>query len=151
MDIGDMNAQQFAKHLQRLRAKRRSAMRKTKVKAIRRSGVTPAQRRIILEKTAGRCHICGGVIDGQWHADHVLAHSTGGAHSVDNYLPAHAVCNNYRWHYTADEFQLILKLGVMVRTMVELGRNPGPAIAKIFVRHERRRVGRTKAGQGIVR
>ena len=151
MEIGDMTAEQFAKHLQRLRTKRRSAMRKSKMKLIVRSGVTPAQRRIIFAKTAGRCHICGGLIDGQWHADHVLAHSTGGAHSVDNYLPAHAVCNNYRWHYTADEFQLILKLGVMVRTLVELGRNPGPAVAEVFVRNERRRVGRTKAGKSEIR
>jgi hypothetical protein len=28
-----------------------------------------------------------------------LAHSTGGKHRVDNYLAAHSVCNNYRWHY----------------------------------------------------
>ena len=29
---------------------------------------------------------------------------------MDNYLPAHATCNNYRWDYTAAEFQEILKL-----------------------------------------
>jgi hypothetical protein len=144
MEIGDMTAEQFAKHLQRLRVKRRSAMRKTKMKLIVRSGVTPAQRRIIFAKTAGRCHICGGMIDGQWHADHVLAHSTGGAHSVDNYLPSHSVCNNYRWHYSAEEFQLILKLGVMVRTMVEKGVRPGPDIAEAFVKHEGKRIGRTR-------
>jgi 5-methylcytosine-specific restriction endonuclease McrA len=104
MEIGDMTAEQFAKHLQRLRAKRRSAMRKTEMKLIVRSGVTPAQRRIIFAKTGARCHICGGKIDGQWQADHVLAHSAGGEHAEENFLPAHAVCNNYRWHYSARNF-----------------------------------------------
>ena len=29
---------------------------------------------------------------------------------MHNYLAAHAICNNYRWNYGAEEFQLILKL-----------------------------------------
>lgn len=32
--------------------------------------------------------------------------------SADNFLPAHSTCNNYRWDYLAEEFELILKLGV---------------------------------------
>lgn len=67
--------------------------------------LTTAQRNEVLEKTAGRCHICGGEIHGSWSADHVLAHSAGGGNTADNYLPAHGLCNNYRWDYLPEEFQ----------------------------------------------
>ena len=94
----------------------------------RRASLSNLQRARVLAKTGGRCHICGGLIAGGWQADHVLAHSGGGGHSEDNYLPAHALCNNYRWDYSAEEFQLILKFGVWARTQVEtdkpLGRHP---------------------------
>lgn len=70
-------------------------------------------------KTGGPCHICGGLIDGRWQADHVLAYSGGGGHAADNYLPAHELCSIYRWDYLAEEFQEILKLGVWARTQIE--------------------------------
>ena len=73
-----------------------------------------------------------------------LAHSTGGAHSVDNYLPAHSICNNYRWHYDAEEFQWILKLGVWLRTQIEKGTTIGQEVGQKFCDHERRRAGRRK-------
>jgi len=140
----DTTAKQFAKHLQTLRSKRRKAVKEGKANSPGRARLTSAQRRSILSKTGARCHICGGPIEGKWQADHVLAHSAGGGHTEDNFLPAHSVCNNYRWHYSAEEFQLILKLGVMVRTMVEKGVGPGPDIAEAFVKHEGRRIGRTR-------
>ena len=61
-----------------------------------------------------------------------MAHSAGGSHSVDNYLPAHAACNNYRWDYLPEEFQLILKLGVWARTEIERQTPVGLSIAKAF-------------------
>ncbi len=84
-----------------------------------RRGLSKKSRAVILEKTGGRCHICGGKIEDYWEADHVLAHSGGGEHSTDNYLPAHWVCNNYRWDYLPEEFQEILRLGVWLRTQIE--------------------------------
>jgi hypothetical protein len=77
-------------------------------------------------------------------ADHVLARSTGGKHAVDNYLAAHSICNNYRWHYDAEEFQWILKLGVWMRTQIEKGTPLGLVAGQKFCRHERRRSGRRK-------
>ena len=148
MDVDEMTPAQFAQHLRRLRAKRKRAVAKSRERGAKRSSLTPSQRQRILAKTAGRCHICGGKIVGKWQADHVLAHSAGGVHAEDNYLPAHPFCNNYRWHYTAEEFQLILKLGVMVRTMIELGKSPGLEIAEIFVRKERQRAMRLAGGRG---
>jgi hypothetical protein len=63
---------------------------------------------------------------------------------LDNYLPAHATCNNYRWDYTGAEFQEILKLGVCARTQVERGTGIGREIAARFSGHEVRRLARRK-------
>jgi 5-methylcytosine-specific restriction endonuclease McrA len=74
----------------------------------RRRSLSAAERSMILEKTDGLCHICGGKIVSMT-ADHVLAHSTGAGESTAdrfrNYLPAHGLCNNYRWDYSQEEFQ----------------------------------------------
>jgi hypothetical protein len=75
-------------------------------------------------------------------ADHLLAHSAGGTHDVDNYLPAHSICNNYRWDYLPEEFQYILKLGVWAKTQIERGTTVGNDVAISFAGHEARRVKR---------
>jgi len=117
----------------------KSANRRPRAQRLSRS-----ERDAILAKTGGKCHICGGDIAGPWNADHVLAHSAGGEHAVGNYLPAHGVCNNYRWDYLADEFQLILKLGVWARTQIEKGTAVGRDVAEGFAKHESRRIARRK-------
>src|SRR3546814_3581972 len=82
-------------------------------------------------------HSCGGTIsEPTWHADPVFPHSSGGAHSVDNYLPAHAVCNNYRWDYTPDEYQLILKLGVWLKGEILRETSIGKQAAEKFVKKQ---------------
>jgi hypothetical protein len=45
-------------------------------------------------------------IPADWQADHVLAHGRGGEASCENYLPAHKLCNTYRWDYLPEEFQM---------------------------------------------
>ena len=69
-------------------------------------------------------------------ADHISAHSTGGEHNINNFLPACSVCNNYRWHYSAEEIQIILKLGVWARTKIITEKVLGREIAIRFVKHE---------------
>lgn len=108
----------------------------------RRRPLTKADRKLIFEKTDGRCHLCGGTIEGAWDADHVLAHSGGGRHAVDNYLPAHKLCNNYRWHYSVEEFQWILKVGVWARTQIGDQTALGEKMAAAFFAYEQRRIGR---------
>ena len=89
---------------------------------VRRMRLTAKERSAVFAKTAGRCHICGGSVAGEaWQADHVLAHSAGGVHSADNYLPAHSLCNNYRWDYLQRRG---VSLGVKDRRM---GANPDGA------------------------
>lgn len=139
------DAESFAAELRRLRAARRDGVAASNIKARRRIPLTKAQRAEVLRKAGGRCHICGGAIGGSdWEADHVFAHCTGGTHSLDNYLPAHSICNNYRWYYGTQEFQWILKLGVWLRTQIETKKKIGLEAAKHFITHERRRARRRK-------
>ena len=107
--------------------------------------LTATERTEILRKTGAKCHICGGDIRGPWNADHVMAHSAGGKNSTDNYLPAHSTCNNYRWDYLTEELELILKLGVWVRTQVEKGTIVGRGIEQRFSAYEVTRISRRKS------
>jgi hypothetical protein len=141
--FSDVNA--FAVALRELHAQRRGRVISGRSGRAGRAVLTKADRGKVLGKTGGRCHICGGTINADdWQADHILAHSTGGVHSVENYLPAHSICNNYRWHYAAEEFQWIIKLGVWLRTQIERGMPIGRAAGQKFCEHERRRAVRRK-------
>ena len=119
-----------------LRVRRREIKAGSRESVAKRAALTNTQRDQILAKTCGRCHICGGLISGIWHADHVIPHSSGGAHAVDNYLPAHNVCNTYRWDYTPDEYQLILKLGVWLKGEILRETTLGQASAERFVKKQ---------------
>lgn len=92
---------------------------------VARKSLTPAQRKIVRAKTAGRCHVCGGLLGRRWVADHVLAHCRGGDCEVDNFLPACAICNRMRWHYKPGRVRRILALGIYmakeIRDRTELG------------------------------
>lgn len=125
--------------LRQLREERKELHRRP-----RRFGLSATQRKEILQKTDAKCHICGGDIEGEWHADHILAHSAGGKHSVNNYLPAHALCNNYRWDYLPEEFEIIMKLGVWARTEVEKGTKVGKLIEEKYTAYDNRRTARRK-------
>ena len=135
----------FANYLHELRDHRENLKSALKSEdRQRRKPLSPSEREEILLKTEGRCHVCGGLIDGPWQADHVFAHSGGGEHSVDNYLAAHQTCNNYRWDYLPDEFQEILRMGVWLRTQIERLTPAGRSAGEAFLRHERQRVSRRK-------
>lgn len=68
----------FARHLRQLRLQRRKRKEVTRATRPARKLLSVSERKQILAKTAGRCHICGGNIGKlAWHADHVLAHSAG--------------------------------------------------------------------------
>ena len=119
--MASKNADRLAARLKRLRMLRQESRASLLADNPKRRSLSKAERELIFQKTAGRCHICGGRIKAneQWQADHVIAHAHGGKHAVENYLPAHALCNNYRWFSSPEEFQWILKLGVWIRTQIE--------------------------------
>ncbi len=81
------SAERLTKQLTALRSARRDRQAQGRKAPRPRRSLTPAQRAEVLTKTSRRCHICGGKIVGTeaWQADHVLSHSDGGAHSIDNY------------------------------------------------------------------
>ena len=136
------SSEEMAAYLKSLRKKREELKAINKSPLRQRKPLSPSERQQILRKTENRCHICGGQIDGAWEADHVLAHSGGGKHSVDNYLPAHCVCNNYRWDYLPLEFQEILRMGVWLRSQVEKQSTIGKQAGEAFVRYEKGRISR---------
>ena len=138
-----MDVSEFATILRGLRTQRKD--RVVSGPKEQRTRLTRAERAEVLGKTGHRCHICGGTINANdWQADHVLAHAAGGKHAVDNYLAAHAVCNNYRWNYDAKEFEWILKLGVWLRTQIENETQVGRDAGQKFCEHEGRRSKRRK-------
>ncbi|MBL0238091.1 MAG: HNH endonuclease [Saprospiraceae bacterium] len=126
----------------------------TKLHALRTTGnlkvkrlarISKEDRKVIHAKTGGKCHVCGQHLEVEkFEADHVKSHSSGGASLTDNFLPACKTCNNYRWHYLADELQWILKLGVWAKTEIEKGSSIGFKMAETFVSREKKREGRRK-------
>jgi len=146
--ITDEEVTAFSDRLQQLHRNREVHKKAGHSNRQARQSLSRSERTRILAKTDGRCHICGGLIGkSAWQADHVLAHSAGGTHSADNYLPAHALCSNYRWDYSAEEFQLILKLGVWTRTQIENRKIFMREAVAAFLAYERsRRARRRKKG-----
>ena len=131
----------FKQRLSDLRGDRKLRQQNRRYAPILRQSLRADKRRLVLAKTAGRCHICGGEVPpGRWNADHVLAHSSGGAHAADNY-PAHRLCHNYRWDYSPEEFQWVLKIGVWARTQMKDGgvgfrsRSPDPWLIVLGAGH----------------
>lgn len=136
------NSERFSAYLKERRTTREKMKAETKSQLRKRKALSSEDREIVLKKTERKCHVCGGAIDGHWEADHVLAHSGGGDNSVDNYLPAHRTCNNYRWDYLPEEFQEILRLGVWLRTQIEKQTLIGQSAGESFVRYEKSRIAR---------
>ncbi len=123
----------FQKALATLQKRRRE---KEKVHT-RNYSLTKSEREEILNKTGSRCHICGcNLKNKKFECDHVKSHAYGGKKTLDNFLPACQLCNNYRWHYTPKEFQWILKLGVWARTEVAHGTVLGKEIGRKFIKKE---------------
>src|SRR3954468_9286430 len=143
-------AEQLISRLRALRAERRARKIVQRQLLRRRRPLSRVERERIRAKTAGRCHICGGIVDEKWQADHVLAHSGGGGSEADNYLAAHTLCNNYRWDYLPEEFQVILKLGVWARTQIERNTPLGQQLASAFVAYEKGRRKRRRSAAAPV-
>ncbi len=102
--------------------------------AARRLGLSTAQRREILAKTGGRCHVCGDRAGKSWQADHVLHHQLGGGHSIDNYLPICRECNSLRWSYSPRVMRLIMRLGVYAKREVRHGTALGEGLVRLLIR-----------------
>ncbi len=103
------------------------------------------QRKRIFDKTDGRCHVCGGAIDiNEFEADHVKNHTSGGLCNEENFLPSCGACNNYRWHYSPEELQWILKIGIWAKTQIAKETDIGKDLTDKFLKHESNREKRRK-------
>jgi hypothetical protein len=112
----------------------------------RRLHLPSAQRRIVYKKTGGRCHLCGGKLNGKdFAADHVLSHKAGGKSGIENFLPAHGLCNGSRWFYSAEEFKWILRMGVWARKQIEDQTPVGRCIVPKFLKKEKKNEERRKS------
>jgi len=115
----------------------REHRRKINVSKKKRSSLSKKQRKAVLDKTDARCHICGVELKiNNFQADHVKSHHSGGTHAESNYLPSCFTCNNYRWHYTSEELQIILRLGVWAKTKIMNDPIYGLDLANKFIKHE---------------
>ncbi len=125
------------KGLQNLIPNLKKFRKANKLKDVKRSILTKKERRTILSKTDGRCHVCGIEIElNNFHADHVKSHITGGVHAESNYLPSCSTCNNLRWHYSSEEIQIIFKLGRWLKTRVIKDDQLANKLANDFIKHE---------------
>lgn len=129
------------KELNALHHSRKSA----KIKRVRKYVLSAADREAILKKTDGCCHICGLELSlKEFQADHIRSHSKGGNNKLDNFLAACTHCNNLRWHYSSEEVQWILSLGVWLKSEIAKGEAIGRKAAEAFIKKEVRREQRRK-------
>ena len=63
-------------------------------------------------------------------------HTGGGSSLAENFLPACRTCSNYRWHYSHEELQWILKIGVWVRHNIAKRTKVGLLTASAFISKE---------------
>jgi 5-methylcytosine-specific restriction endonuclease McrA len=113
--------------------------RKLLPRPARRLHLTSNERKTVFKKTGGLCHLCRGKLDEkEFAADHVLSHRAGGKPEIDNFLPAHGLCNGSRWFYSDEEFKWILRIGVWARKQIEDQTNIGRRMVPVFLEKEKK-------------
>ena len=93
--------------------------------APRRVAPSATQRGLILEKTGGHCHLCGGPAGDDWHADHVVPHMRGGSSDLSNLLPSCRECNGLRSAKSPEGIRKRFRLGVYAWPEVKKGTRTG--------------------------
>ena len=68
--------------------------------------MAPSKRRVVFEKTSGRCWYCGSGIDLETMCvEHATPKSKGGRNEIDNLLPACRSCNSQKYTKTVEEYR----------------------------------------------
>ena len=116
--------------------------------------LTEAQRRIVFDKTSGRCHFCGDELvfekrgrwhaqgSGAWEADHVVQLERSGRDVVENLLPACSECNRLRWFGNGKDLRELLRIGYVGIHEIRKGSPLGAQLAKAVDSRERRNAAR---------
>jgi 5-methylcytosine-specific restriction endonuclease McrA len=119
--------------------------------AQRRHRLDAQQRELILAKTGGNCHLCGGPAGKNWEADHVVPHMRGGSTDLSNLLPSCQECNGLRSAKSAEGIRKRFRLGVyawpQVKAKTGLGRKLRALLDKKIAANEQKRKKRLAAGE----
>ena len=135
------NPEFFKREINKLKKERE----KNKLSSRETYTLTKKERYSIWDKTDGKCHVCGEDVDkDKFEADHIKPHSSGGKNNIENFLATCKTCNNYRWHYSPEEIQWILKIGIWAKTKIGQNDKLGSIIADNFVKKEIKRESRRK-------
>ena len=116
-------------------------------RTVRRSKLTARQRAVVLAKTAGTCHVCGGPSGSGWQADHVIPHERGGIHALDNYLPICRECNRLRWSYGPEVLRMILRFGILAKHEIRHDTKLGGELLRRAIERHQRATGRRRPAQ----
>lgn len=112
-------------------------------KAPRRVAPSATRRDLILKKTGGYCHLCGGPAGEDWHADHVVPHMRGGSSDLSNLLPSCRECNGLRSAKSPEGIRKRFRLGVYawpeVREETRIGRKLKILVDKKIAANARKR------------
>lgn len=106
----------------------------------KRKSINKKIRKIVFDKTGGRCHVCGKPIffnakvgsRGRWHVDHILQKSRGGEDSIDNYLPICRDCNFLRRNYASKTMRRIIRFGIIARGLSKRKTDMGLQLSGIY-------------------
>lgn len=107
-------------------------------------------RKLIRQKTNGRCHVCGGPLGRKWQADHVRPRARGGESEYDNYLPCCSICNRAGWKSRSRVIRAILRYGVFAHKQVRGKSSFGREFLRRF-RNDRQGSKRRAASQRQIR
>ncbi len=106
----------------------------------KRRRISAKERRDVHARTRGRCHVCGGVLEGaDWVVDHVEPHAVAGDDGLDNMLPAHSGCNRFRWFYEPEVIQVMAELAVYAKAEIIKGSPLGKELEKMYIRRAKGR------------
>lgn len=73
--------------------------------------LSETDRGLVLARTRGDCHFCGGAIRTSFDLDHIVPFARGGSNDLDNFLAAHRWCNGARGQAGPTELNLSLLVG----------------------------------------
>lgn len=123
--------------------------------APKRFALTAKQRDVILKKTGGHCHLCGGPAGDDWQADHVVPQMRGGTSDLSNLLPSCSECNGLRSAKSPEGIRKRFRLGVYAWPEVKKGTRTGRKLKslvdkKIAANARKRRKSKDREKDGLL-
>jgi 5-methylcytosine-specific restriction endonuclease McrA len=120
---------------------------------LKRKSINKKTRKLVFDKTGGRCHMCGKVLffnaaplsRGRWHVDHILQKSRNGEDSLRNYLPVCRDCNFLRRNYASKTMRRIFKFGIIARGLSKKKTDIGSRLSDIYEKTRKKNIKNRKS------